>query len=329
MSEEGPSGNESSDEYDCPSCDRSFKNRLALGTHHGRTHGESITEYERRTDDSEEMISCPACDKQFKNRTGIGTHFARSHDSDEPLRELMAADLAEFAEALGHVPTTDDLNDSETDIWTQRTYHTRFGSLNAAFEAAGLAVNHPRNVPDDVLEEELRRVAGEVEGPVYTHHMDDLGRFCYMTYIERYETWPNACEKAGVEASDFLGQNNSNWRGGKSVYDAIKKQLGPVAWCTTARWHREDQCSKCGSDELVDLHHLVAVLSGGDNGEWNLMTLCRSCHNRADAFIRRYTELAIRDFTDEELPDGRLPSSEYLQHCASTTDPQAELTQFS
>lgn len=85
----------------------------------------------------------------------------------------------------------------------------------------------------------------------------------------------------------LTGQDNPNWRGGKSIYDSVKKQLHGPSWQTARKRHRGDECESCGeSSGLLDLHHVVPLLAGGLNEEWNYMTLCRSCHNSAEWYTR-------------------------------------------
>lgn len=54
-----------------------------------------------------------------------------------------------------------------------------------------------------------------------------------------------------------------------------------------------DECEMCGATENVgdvdglDLHHIIPMLAGGTNGDWNLITVCRSCHGKAERFARK------------------------------------------
>lgn len=41
------------------------------------------------------------------------------------------------------------------------------------------------------------------------------------------------------------------------------------------------KCRMCGRSEgLADVHHIIKRSQGGDDSADNLMTLCRSCHNK-------------------------------------------------
>lgn len=39
-------------------------------------------------------------------------------------------------------------------------------------------------------------------------------------------------------------------------------------------------CRKCGSDEDLEVHHIIPVSKGGTNSQANLITLCHRCHKR-------------------------------------------------
>lgn len=122
---------------------------------------------------------------------------------------------------------------------------------------------------------------------------------------ELEEWWEENPEKRsewgalGADARDengmvgATGQDNPNWRGGKNVLDAVKKQLGPY-WKERreeAKERDEYECQNCGaSDCKLDSHHVIPVMSGGTHGFWNLMTLCESCHHKAEWFTRQYPE---------------------------------------
>lgn len=92
------------------------------------------------------------------------------------------------------------------------------------------------------------------------------------------------------------GQAHPNWRGGKNIYYAVKHQL-PGSWNLARKQAREDadhECENgtCGvhADELgreMSVHHIVPVMWGGTNGDWNLTALCPSCHKKAEHYCRR------------------------------------------
>ena len=40
------------------------------------------------------------------------------------------------------------------------------------------------------------------------------------------------------------------------------------------------RCTKCGSTEHLEVHHIIPISRGGGNSSVNLTTLCRRCHAR-------------------------------------------------
>lgn len=93
-----------------------------------------------------------------------------------------------------------------------------------------------------------------------------------------------AREKNGMAGR--TGQDHPSWRGGKHLIDALRKQLRP-SWRTVRDEVRADECYSCGASGCkLDVHHIVPLSAGGTNGDWNLMTLCESCHRTVEAHTR-------------------------------------------
>lgn len=322
-------------EVDCPSCNRSFKSRLALGTHHGKTHGESLKEYELRTADTSGMIECPVCGRSFQNRLGLGTHYGKKHEDPEPLKQLMLTHLREFTKDFGRIPKSEDLSSPDTDIWTQKSYHDHFGTIQEALKQAGLIERgRYRNIPAVDMCTELRRVHEAVGDAPYTSDMDAVGEYSYNSYIAEFGSWPKACEAAGVPVPNQQGSNNPMWRGGKSISDAVRKCIGDESWYATVSEIREMDgwtCRKCGretDDRKLDGHHIVPIISGGCNADPLLMTLCVKCHRTIESYTRTILNPILVDWSLEDLPEGRLLGAEYMRNVVGRPIGQSELANF-
>jgi hypothetical protein len=89
------------------------------------------------------------------------------------------------------------------------------------------------------------------------------------------------------------GQDHPCWRGGKSVYDAVKKQLPGKSWRkkkVEAKKRDDNACQMCDATGCkLDSHHIVPVMAGGTNGFWNLITLCESCHRTVEMWTHGLT----------------------------------------
>lgn len=52
----------------------------------------------------------------------------------------------------------------------------------------------------------------------------------------------------------------------------------------TAALDRDKRCRRCGSQQNMHVHHIVARYDGGTNDLSNLITLCYNCHMEWHAF---------------------------------------------
>lgn len=104
-------------------------------------------------------------------------------------------DLRAFAEELGRTPTRREMN--EDGPHSSMPYYNRWGSWNAALEAADLELNH-RQVTREELLEELRRLADEYGEPVRYDDVAEHGKYGPRTYYREFDTWFDAREAAGL-----------------------------------------------------------------------------------------------------------------------------------
>lgn len=88
------------------------------------------------------------------------------------------------------------------------------------------------------------------------------------------------------------GQDHPRWRGGKNLYDAVKKCIRRESWNDTrerARGRVDRRCEMCSTTQPnrgLDVHYIVPLMCGGTNRDGNLMALCQSCHRIVEAHTR-------------------------------------------
>lgn len=79
-----------------------------------------------------------------------------------------------------------------------------------------------------------------------------------------------------IANGSFSGPNNHKWKGGFERYRG-------------RGWHQQrlvrlgidnNTCQECGATSSLIVHHIVADKENWDNSIDNLITLCRSCHNK-------------------------------------------------
>jgi hypothetical protein len=107
-------------------------------------------------------------------------------------------ELQRLADELGEAPGKSQMN--ERGAYSAKTYQNRFGSWNAAVEAAGLEPNPVyKAVTRRELIVELQRVADELgKTPTYSE-MRERGNYGTSAYENRFGGWTDAVEAAGLK----------------------------------------------------------------------------------------------------------------------------------
>jgi 5-methylcytosine-specific restriction endonuclease McrA len=84
-----------------------------------------------------------------------------------------------------------------------------------------------------------------------------------------------------IKNKTFVGEKNNRWVGGSRHY----RGYGWEAAKKKRRLLDNYTCQKCGKKEepgkrAFDVHHKKDFSKGGTNKMSNLLTVCRSCHNK-------------------------------------------------
>lgn len=119
-----------------------------------------------------------------------------------PEDKLLAA-LKELAASLGRPPTSTEMD--EGGPFSSTTYYRRFGSWDAALDAAGLSRTEGRNtaeLSDQELLDEISRMADVLHRPPNTTEMDELGAYSASTYRRRFSSWETALREAGLDPTE-------------------------------------------------------------------------------------------------------------------------------
>jgi len=113
-----------------------------------------------------------------------------------PEKELLG-ELHRLNRLLEKVPAEEDM--AERGGYGVSTYWSRFGSWNAAIKAAGYQPNPDRSRrSDDALQKELHRLQDELGRVPSTTDMNDHGSFSSGVYHNRWGSWNEALEAAGL-----------------------------------------------------------------------------------------------------------------------------------
>lgn len=162
--------------------------------------GKTPTKAEMRSDG-------PHSPSTYASRFGSWTDALREADLDArdeatgiPEADL-AAELRRVADEMGRRPTSTEFD--ERGAYSASTYFRRFGSWQAALEAAGVADSYPapsrRQVTDGDLFDELERMANVLGRPPTETEMSELGDHSPETYRKRFGSWHEAISEAGLD----------------------------------------------------------------------------------------------------------------------------------
>jgi hypothetical protein len=161
----------------------------------------------------------------------------------------------------------------------------RFGSWNAAVEAAGLGLTRRWKVPNAVLLQNLAEVwrkLGRQPSCAELTKCEDVSKFAGGTYRRRFGSWRNAL-------SAFETFVRTGGLGAVNLPGAPAARRRPprkVGWRLRATVLIRDNClcRMCGAspakDPDVTLHvdHIVPWSKGGETMLSNLQTLCAMCN---------------------------------------------------
>lgn len=253
--------------------------------------------------------TCPECGQQFSGRAGLSKHHSAKHGGI--FKPLAACD---FCGAL-YYENPDNLHTSENHYCTESCRKAAF-SRDRSGDSNPLYQERATNT--------CRECGGEFQVRPSESERPFCSRECYDDWQrgrewekedgrvqsvcglceESFSHWPSRDAKfcsnecANNWKASRTGPNHPLWKGGVNWYRAIRSALGPTGWHTQRKEHLGDECEMCGeSADSLALHHIIPVLAGGTNAEYNYMTLCPSCHNTVEA--------RTREFADPVLLGGR------------------------
>lgn len=291
-------------QFDCPwdGCGYTSVSEAGVKIHHKRIHGESIagvvkiceqctSTYRRapcfaensrfccrecRTEaDKKEnvVIVCENCGDEFKvNPARADEAKFCSQGCTRKRVELVCEWCGELFEATEGNADSRRFCSVECDREWRSEYLS--GENSPAWEGGEIAV-------------ECEKCGGEVKrGRWKKEKRNFCGRNCY-------NQWRSETQR---------GKNAPNWRGGTSVYYTVRAHIGD-SWHLSRRDVRERddrKCQNCGhvpaaGDAENDVHHIIPILCGGVNSNELLMTLCGSCHRRAESFTQQFLSPVLTD----------------------------------
>jgi len=202
---------------------------------------------------------CPACGREFDSPKALGPHFRAKHPAAHAVLERVRRDFRPSA------------------VRTLRLLHHELG-LRVVEIAARF------DYPRDGLTEAFDKVGVDRRDWTARDWFDEEPEQAREHVRKIAALGAPARTKNGMAGQ--TGQDHPNWRGGKHLINALRKQLRP-SWWTVRDDERQNECYNCGESQgKLDVHHIIPLSAGGTNESWNLMTLCESCHRAVESYTR-------------------------------------------
>ncbi len=108
-------------------------------------------------------------------------------------KEELITELKRLADSDDHSPSEPDM--LENGSFSPSTYKSKFGSWNAALEAAGFSPRtQGQQITDDALRSELKTLTEQLGQKPTTTDMSEKGAYSPGTYIRRFGSWEEALE---------------------------------------------------------------------------------------------------------------------------------------
>jgi len=268
-----------------------------------------LGEYGSGTKVAEDTV-CPTCGRRFNTRVGMKTHHARAHNESLRVKKICkwCGEDYEVPEAWA----------DRGDFCSESCYH-EWARDTDSNEGKNAATWKERP------EIECENCGDDFE---VTPHRESEARFC--SYECRDETFqreghPNwsggkietTCEVCGDKAlstpavawrTRFCSRRcHAKWRSGKKgtdspanrghgtsmLYEAVRDRISEQSWKTVREKKSEESCRLCDSKDRLHLHHIIPILAGGTNEDWNLMTVCGDCHGRVESITNNIVDQHI------------------------------------
>lgn len=281
----------SSDAVECPTCGESYDSEVALKAHH-QWHDDSYWEAIIQNEYDESPL-------EFIQKR----HHNLLKTIQEIADELGCSITAIQNMAERHGVSTRDLSEAKEVEWKKLDDEGRKARLDAPHEKTRELVEEGKHNFTDwadgtSLDERISRTAAARKAA--RDKYGDGGSLGYLWENRSDEMleWVSENAALGTPAREengmkgVSGQAHPRWRGGKNLYDAVKKCIRRESWNETRERAREEagrECEMCGesqSNRGLDVHHIVPLMCGGTNRDGNLMALCQSCHRIVEAHTR-------------------------------------------
>lgn len=74
--------------------------------------------------------------------------------------------------------------------------------------------------------------------------------------------------------------------GSRLTHEELREEFNRPSFKQALKRYHGERCVNCGSDEMIEFHHIVPLALGGTNCITNVVPLCWECHEKAHGATR-------------------------------------------
>jgi len=211
-------------------------------------------------------VECPKCDYSSDDKRGVATHWRHNHSGMLPWMKTECDQCGKIFKKQ------ESQQKSSKNDFCSRECNNKWLSENATGPRSNLWNGGNETVSCSWCGKSFERKPSHVGNR----------NFCSQDCHGKWQSENNT------------GDNNPAWTGGANYYLAIRKLIDNKTWEESREICRERhdyECALCGihQSELerkLDVHHIIPLLSGGTNAQYNLLPLCQNCHGPVESYTK-------------------------------------------
>jgi hypothetical protein len=276
-------------QFVCPweSCSESFDAQVSMRIHHAKKHGESIAyeelkcevcgdSFEVHTSRVDEARFCSeSCNGKWREENIVGSNHPRwKDDTTTELECDYCCDVFTREESA-----VNEHNFCDTECLSNWRSEYFSGKDNPYWDKGDVEVAECSYCGNEVRLTKRGRIESN-------HNFCDRG--CYAQWQKEVQTKEeHPCWK------DVLYT---------SITDAVRNTYSEESWSNISESFRSKSngCEICSASKELIVHHIVPIQSGGTNGKYNLMCLCKSCHRSVESYTQQFTEPHLTKFVEAD-----------------------------
>ncbi len=153
------------------------------------------------------------------------------------------------------------------------------------------------------MREDIKRMyLDEEKGSTVIAKILGVNQSTVQSFVKNLGLLRDVSQRAAIYSKNNRGEKSRLWRGGHSVHRRSENFRWTHKYKESIRERDGYICQICHKSNYLELyeikrslciHHIIPYKILGDNPPWNLISLCTSCHSKAES---KYNDVLIDQF---------------------------------